>query len=92
MCNNNVDKVHEVRVIKPYDSREPNEVVVKVTMELTQAEIVELHLAMKRHMQVMTIKNYHYHDMKNIQRTIDDGLKKLHEAGVKPVKGAYHVS
>lgn len=69
--------ISEVRTIKHQNRHEPDERVVKITMELTAAEIMEVEFAIGSHIERMTKNNWNYSEMKTVQRVLKRALEKL---------------
>ena len=69
--------ISEPRVITYPGSRDPDEKVVRIELELTAIEILEIRAAMANHMQGMTNKNYHYSDLRAFQRILEKTLERF---------------
>lgn len=76
-------EISEVRTIKHQSRHEPDERVVKITMELTAAEIMEIELALDNHIDRMTKNNWHYGEIKTVQRVLKRALGKLRDSNGK---------
>lgn len=74
-----MDKQYSYRVIKGSNSYDPDEPVIAVTLELSAAELIELRLALTNHIRHMTNKNYYYHDMRNIDKSLLLAMNALTE-------------
>lgn len=79
MCGVKMDKQYNYRVIKSSNSYDPDEPVIAVTLELSAAELIELRLALTNHIRHMTNRNYYYHDMRNIDKSLSFAMDALKE-------------
>lgn len=69
--------IGDIRTIKHEHQYEPDERVIKITIELTAQEIRELELAIENHVKHMRKSHWVYAEIKTMQRTLGAALAKL---------------
>lgn len=63
-----VVELSDIRVIK--NQYDPDERVIKITLELTACEIREIELAIENHVKHMNKGNFAYSELKTVQRLL----------------------
>jgi|25_taG_2_1085351.scaffolds.fasta_scaffold47752_2 hypothetical protein len=69
--------ISEPRIMQYPNSLEPDEKIIKISLELSFGEILEVRAAMAQHMQSMSWRNYHYQDLRLVQRILDKSLERF---------------
>ena len=69
--------IGDIRTIKHEHQHEPDERVIKITMELTAQEIKELEFAIENHVKHMRKSNWVYSELKNVQRLLSRACAAL---------------
>lgn len=72
-----VVEVGDIRIITHESHYEPDERVIKITMELTVQEIRELEYAIENHVKHMRKSNWVYSELKNVQRLLSRACAAL---------------
>ena len=65
-----VVEVGDIRTITHESQHEPDEKVIKISLELTAQEIRELELAIENHVKHMNKGNFAYSELKTVQRLL----------------------
>ena len=69
--------VSDIRTITSTSQYEPDEKVIKLTVEVSARELIELELAISHHLKHMRRDAWSYADLKNIQRVFNTALDML---------------
>lgn len=72
-----VVEVGDIRTITHESHYEPDERVIKITLELTVQEIRELEYAIENHVKHMRKSNWVYCELKNVQRLLSRACAAL---------------
>lgn len=72
--------VSDIRTITSTSRYEPDEKVIKLNIEVSVRELIELELAISQHMKHMRRDAWCYADLKNIQRVFNAALDMLRGA------------
>lgn len=75
-----VVQLSDIRVITHESRHEPDERVIKITLELTANEIKELEFAIENHVKHMRKSNWVYSELKTVQRLLGRAYTALFDS------------